>query len=820
MTQQRNAPAEGGGSGTPSLTTPLFENVSPKEEPGGGNFEDLTLARHGFSDDVHGRIQLTQLERDCIDSPEFQRLFRISQLGFVDLVFATANHTRGMHSIGTCHVASTLFQTLVDSSRGAPDLIRPSEPERVLVRLGALLHDISHGPYSHDIERKAHHIYLDPGAPDKVTRVKSYYGPYEKHDDFEANPALFVALLDPSSSVLARILQNYSSRYWELLRAQRPSHLLDFIEIAGRKWPRVADEILPSLLFHLLAHERPDRALSMSAPLLVCRRFGGEPDDWGLGPPDAWQELHLAWYQPFRHDVIGNTFSADLVDYLRRDTRRLGTRGQVDLHLLRYYGLTPYVAPNIPEGRKYYRCALDILDKKRGTIRAETVNDIFRLLDLRHEIHEKAVFHRLVQAAIAMLSRSCLILRDRKPKPATLYRFETTDVSTTGDDSFLSALISASRPPTGDNPRSLPHKLAERRLYRPLIVIPGDRVERLLQGICTLSEGREATLRELAVLVDSPAFAPFFLAVSWLIEKQLNHALPASRLGDYLDDLRQGTPRGLRILGQIPSRVIFWILPYKQLYKDPALVVCAGGDALTLEEWAGVRDAPGRLAGLQERVRAGVRDSHAKYASMWKLYLFLSDSLFFSGIVPKILVGLGSKHACADNYRNHRLCLKQAREFAVRSLRASWEFWEHRKRGLTATELGDSLREPVEGEDLRRLFSYLGDAYLADFSESVADDVSTVDLDAQLHGPTAQMRCHDIRYKYDRPGQPQLKPWFGELLKAGSYRPEQFGAEELDDLQTRLAPYSTELTGLYTSSPQRDARNIDALLDILMDLRA
>jgi hypothetical protein len=43
---------------------------------------------------------LNSVERDAVDTPEFQRLFRISQLGFVDLVYQTANHTRGIHSIG------------------------------------------------------------------------------------------------------------------------------------------------------------------------------------------------------------------------------------------------------------------------------------------------------------------------------------------------------------------------------------------------------------------------------------------------------------------------------------------------------------------------------------------------------------------------------------------------------------------------------------------------------------------------------------------------------------------------------------------------
>src|SRR5438552_9443402 len=68
--------------------------------------------RHKFQDDVWGKITLNELERDVIDTPEFQRLFRTSQLGFVDLVYQTANHTRGAHSIGACAVARQLMEHL------------------------------------------------------------------------------------------------------------------------------------------------------------------------------------------------------------------------------------------------------------------------------------------------------------------------------------------------------------------------------------------------------------------------------------------------------------------------------------------------------------------------------------------------------------------------------------------------------------------------------------------------------------------------------------------------------------------------------------
>src|SRR5205814_3021145 len=91
-------------------------------------------------------------------------------------------------------------------------------------------------------------------------------------------------------------------------------------------------------------------------------------------------------------------------------------------------------------------------DHKRGTFRAERLNDIFRLLDLRHQIHEKAVHHRVVQSAVAMLSRAGLILGDRIPNLSELYGFDSGTPALAGDDRFLERLVSASENSTDTTP--------------------------------------------------------------------------------------------------------------------------------------------------------------------------------------------------------------------------------------------------------------------------------------------------------------------------------------------------------------------------------
>ena len=85
----------------------------------------------------------------CLNSQEFQRLRRIKQLGFSELVYPAATHTRLSHSIGVFHTARQL-------GRHVGPLLRNMEKfdtERMKTALtAALFHDLGHGPFSHAFE--------------------------------------------------------------------------------------------------------------------------------------------------------------------------------------------------------------------------------------------------------------------------------------------------------------------------------------------------------------------------------------------------------------------------------------------------------------------------------------------------------------------------------------------------------------------------------------------------------------------------------------------------------------------------------------------
>lgn len=91
-----------------------------------------------FRDSIHGDLRINDFELQLIDSPVFQRLRRIKQIGLNYLVYPGANHTRFEHSIGTMFLTSKLC-----------DYLGLDAHEKDKLRVAALLHDVGHGPLSH-----------------------------------------------------------------------------------------------------------------------------------------------------------------------------------------------------------------------------------------------------------------------------------------------------------------------------------------------------------------------------------------------------------------------------------------------------------------------------------------------------------------------------------------------------------------------------------------------------------------------------------------------------------------------------------------------
>ncbi|XP_061082911.1 deoxynucleoside triphosphate triphosphohydrolase SAMHD1-like [Conger conger] len=101
-----------------------------------------------FNDPIHGSIELHPLLVSIIDTPQFQRLRHLKQLGATDFVFPGACHTRFEHSIGVCYLAGKLINAL--KQRQAE--LNITENDVLCVKIAGLCHDLGHGPFSHTFD--------------------------------------------------------------------------------------------------------------------------------------------------------------------------------------------------------------------------------------------------------------------------------------------------------------------------------------------------------------------------------------------------------------------------------------------------------------------------------------------------------------------------------------------------------------------------------------------------------------------------------------------------------------------------------------------
>lgn len=146
-----------------------------------------------YQDPLYGAKVLSPLAVALIDTPEFQRLSGLRQLGFSDLVYRGATHTRFQHSVGAYFVCRTMLRKTVQNHErlmlehpgsviSADYRVAPSNSDLApgattfqskwrglteVVSAAALIHDLGHVPYGHTLE-------------DEFTGI------YPKHDGLEA----------------------------------------------------------------------------------------------------------------------------------------------------------------------------------------------------------------------------------------------------------------------------------------------------------------------------------------------------------------------------------------------------------------------------------------------------------------------------------------------------------------------------------------------------------------------------------------------------------------------------------------------------------
>jgi len=100
-----------------------------------------------INDPVYGFITIDDpLVFEVISHPFVQRLRRIHQMAFAELVYPGAVHSRLHHALGAYHLMYNALTEL--KSKG----VEITSEEEQGAKIAILLHDIGHGPYSHALE--------------------------------------------------------------------------------------------------------------------------------------------------------------------------------------------------------------------------------------------------------------------------------------------------------------------------------------------------------------------------------------------------------------------------------------------------------------------------------------------------------------------------------------------------------------------------------------------------------------------------------------------------------------------------------------------
>lgn len=164
-----------------------------------------------------GANELDQMLWSVVKTRAFQRLRRIKQLGFSELVYPGATHTRFAHSLGVFHTARMLMN-VIHRHLGTNDF-SPSKANRAIT--AALVHDLGHGPFSHIFEKVGKRFGWDTAEHEKLSMRLICEG--EVAEVLNKRGSGF-------ANDVADILQNRSNIYSSVVSSQFDADRLDYMQ--------------------------------------------------------------------------------------------------------------------------------------------------------------------------------------------------------------------------------------------------------------------------------------------------------------------------------------------------------------------------------------------------------------------------------------------------------------------------------------------------------------------------------------------------------------------------------------------------------------
>ncbi|XP_072557903.1 deoxynucleoside triphosphate triphosphohydrolase SAMHD1-like isoform X1 [Paramormyrops kingsleyae] len=310
-----------------------------------------------YNDSVHGHISLHPLLVRIINTPQFNRLRNIKQMGAVYFVYPGASHNRFEHSIGVAHLAGRLVRALREQQ---PEL-DISKRDKLCVEIAGLCHDLGHGPFSHMFDK----MFIK-----KVCREW-------KHE--KASVEMFKHMVKVNN--LKVDMEKYNLKL--------PEDLVFIIEqidgpLEPNEYKNLVDELNESLGLgdkstkFLDLCEKLTRFLDPCVILTKCLDFC----DNSTKCKDPWKYKGRPESKSFLYDIVANKrngIDVDKWDYFARDAHHLGIKNDFD-----YKRFLSFARVCEVNGRKQI-CTRD-----------KELDNLYEFFHIRHRLHQRACLHKVV----------------------------------------------------------------------------------------------------------------------------------------------------------------------------------------------------------------------------------------------------------------------------------------------------------------------------------------------------------------------------------------------------------------------------------------
>ena len=362
---------------------------------------------HGFgriNDEVHKSISFCPVVRAFCDTPQFQRLRDLLQLGTSQYLYMNCNHSRFEHSWGVAHLAELMARKLKERQPQLPI----TGKDILCIKLAGLFHDLGHGPFSHiydqvfPLELKRH---LDANPDLK----KKYDGLPEVPHDWEHEDGSFM-MIDAALAFLGLAI--------DMENLDKPlKQIGDGVDaISMRHYPHESFDYLAEL-----DGSEPDLSVVLTSrdfvfikecinckPIQAPAHFFQNSETGFLG--------RGSYHQEFLYDIVSNRWSGldvDKMDYFARDQRRaLGTSGDVQLRVIEEAIVCWSPCPK-PE--KCHRCRTEPeVGKRRHLMICFPVklgDQVMQFFKIRFTLHNDVYKAKKTQAVTYMIS-DILMLAD------------------------------------------------------------------------------------------------------------------------------------------------------------------------------------------------------------------------------------------------------------------------------------------------------------------------------------------------------------------------------------------------------------------------